>query len=101
MVVAKLHAAEKTSQRLVRIRCNRVCKAVICVPAAVPQVPADIEPGPIEDGLNVRSFGRHTNRNVRCRRGAIEHEQAKPGACECTLPGSAAAVHGVDIFSAS
>jgi hypothetical protein len=39
---------------------------------------ADIEPGPIEDGLNVRRLDRHIRRDCR----PIEREQDQAGASE-------------------
>src|SRR5260370_19324751 len=58
---------------------------------------ADIEPGPIEHRLNVRSPDGQIRRDRR----AIEHEQAQADAREYALPGSAAAVHRVGVSSAS
>jgi hypothetical protein len=60
---------------------------------------ADIEPGPIEDGLNWQSLDRHTDVGGDSR--AIEREQAQAHARDYALPGSAASVHRTNISSAS
>src|SRR5215210_4954639 len=56
MVVAKLHAAEEASDRLVRVRRNRVCKAVTCVSAAIAQMSASVKSGPIQKQHRRQSF---------------------------------------------
>jgi hypothetical protein len=63
--------------------------------AAVAGMRTDIEPGPIEDRLNVRRLDGHIRRDRR----PIEREQAQADAGKQALPGSAAAVH-VDKSSA-
>ena len=65
--------------------------------AAVADMAAEIKSGPVVDGFERRRL----DRQVRGECGAVEREQAQAHARDYALPGSAAAVHRVDVSSAN
>src|SRR5260221_11375626 len=97
MVIAKLQAAKETSERIARSCRNRVRQGAACVSTAVAQVPADIKSGPVEDRLNVGSLDGHVGGIS----ATTEREQAQANARKHASPGSAAAIHRMEIYSES
>jgi hypothetical protein len=98
-VIAGLYATDNAAKGIGGRARNRIGKYGFGMSAAVAGMGTNIEPGPIDGGLDLRGCDRHIDVGRPC--GIINRENAQAKGRKHAAPGSVAAFHWVGIPNVS